>query len=377
VNENDTPHPIWVNTPQAFESMRAALANAAVVGVDTESNSLHAYREQVCLIQFSTREQDYLVDPLAGLNLTPLGKLFSSSRVVKVFHASEYDIICLRRDFNFEFQNIFDTMQAARILGREKLSLGDVLEREFGIHLDKHLQKANWAIRPLPLPLQVYACLDTHFLIPLYWRLEQELRGNGMEVLAQEDFKRLSFSRAGINHIPPYSQVRGYQDLNRRQLAVLNQLCLYRDEIARRNNIPLFKVLSNEALLEIACQCPRNEQDLKKIAALPLGLFERHSKGLLKAVREGMRAEPITRQTHQKPDEEYLARLERLKSWRKKKAGELKVLADVILPKDILEDLTVKNPRDMDSLQVVMASVPWRVERFGREILTTLQQEDK
>jgi len=159
--------------------MRAALANAAVVGVDTESNSLHAYREQVCLIQFSTREQDYLVDPLAGLNLTPLGKLFSSSGVVKVFHASEYDIICLRRDFNFEFTNIFDTMQAARILGREKLSLGDVLEREFGIHLDKHLQKANWAIRPPALAFASLCLLGYPFLIPLYLRLEQELRENG------------------------------------------------------------------------------------------------------------------------------------------------------------------------------------------------------
>jgi len=208
-------------------------------------------------------------------------------------------------------------------------------------------------------------------------RLEQELRENGMDILAQEDFNRLCCSRAGINHKPLYTQVSGYQDLNRRQLAVLNQLCLYRDEIARRNNIPLFKVLSNAALLEIACQGPRNEQDLKKIAALPLRLFERHSKGLLKAVREGMRAEPITRQAHQKPDEEYLARLERLKTWRKKKAGELKVLSDVILPKDILEELTAKNPRDMDSLQAVMASVPWRMERFGQEILTTLQQEDK
>ena len=150
--------------------MFTTLSNEAIIGVDTESNSLHAYREQVCLIQFSTSQQDFLLDPLAGVNLKPLGKLFSSSQVKKVFHAAEYDIICLRRDYQFEFQNIFDTMQAARILGREKLSLGDQVEAEFGIHLDKHNQKANWAVRPLPLPMQTYACLDTHFLIPLHSR---------------------------------------------------------------------------------------------------------------------------------------------------------------------------------------------------------------
>ncbi len=374
MNEEIDIHPTWVSEEPQFQELVNDLASAAVVGVDTESNSLHAYREQVCLIQFSNARRDYLLDPLGDLDLAPLNKLFSDQKIVKVFHASEYDIICLRRDFGFKFHNIFDTMQAARILGREKLSLGDLVEAEFGIHLDKHNQKANWAVRPMPPDMQSYACLDTHFLLQLYLKMKAELREKGLDELAAEDFERLSHSKVGENHKALYTQVSSYHELDRRQLAVLNELCLYRDRMARKNNLPVFKVLSNTMLLEVAMRCPRTEQDLRKIDALPLRLFERHAAGLMEAVHQGMNAAPIDLPGRSKPDRRFLARLDGLKYWRKKKGEELKVLSDVILPKDILEELAVKNPQDPATLQTIMESVPWRRERFCREILKVLKE---
>jgi ribonuclease D len=367
--------PIWVDTTPIFESMQAALLKEPVIGVDTESNSLHAYQEQVCLIQFSTPQQDFLLDPLAGLDLKPLGQLFSSNEIEKIFHAAEYDIICLRRDFKFDFKNIFDTMQAARILGREKLSLGDQVESEFGIQLDKHNQKANWAVRPLSPPMQSYACLDTHFLIPLHINLKKELYEHRLQDLAEEDFNRLCQSSASENHKPLYTQVGGYQDLDRRQLAVLNELCLFRDRLAKRNNLPLFKILGNSALLEIAQHCPKSEQDLKKVKVLPIRLFERHKEGLLAAVHDGMKAKPIDLPFHPRPDGRTLARWDRLKAWRKKKAEEMKVLSDIILPKDILEEIAEQNPQSSTALQKIMESVPWRYEKFGSEIIHSIKEK--
>jgi ribonuclease D len=375
VDNANNLQPIWVDTKIAFEFTQAAFEKEAVIGVDTESNSLHAYQEQVCLIQFSTPNQDFLLDPLAGLDLTPLGNLFSNGEVVKIFHAAEYDIICLRRDYGFDFQNIFDTMQAARILGREKLSLGDQVESEFGIHLDKHNQKADWAVRPLPQSMQSYACLDTHFLIPFYQNIKQELTAKGLIDLAKEDFKRLCQSSASDKHKPLYTQVGGYQDLDRRQLTVLNELCQYRDRLARRNNLPLFKILSNSTLLEIAQSCPKSEQDLKKADTLPTRLFERHKEGLLTAVHDGMKAAPIDLPFHQRPDRRYLDRVDRLKAWRKKKAEEMKVLSDIVLPKDILEEIAGQNPQNSTSLQEIMESVPWRYERFGSEIVHSIKEK--
>ena len=119
--------PIWIDHPAALVRLADVLLRQTVIAVDTESNSLFAYQEQVCLIQFSTDTNDYLVDPLVLADLSPLGPVFANPTIEKVFHAAEYDVICLKRDFGFEFNNLFDTMLAARILGRSGLGLGTTL----------------------------------------------------------------------------------------------------------------------------------------------------------------------------------------------------------------------------------------------------------
>ncbi len=172
-----------------LQSMVRALERERILAVDTESNSLHAYRERVCLIQFSTAQADYLVDPLALEDLSALSPLFGNPEIEKVFHAAEYDLLCLRRDFGMEVTNLFDTMIAGRILGRNEIGLGSMLEAELGVKLDKRYQRANWGQRPLPEHLIDYARLDTHYLILLRDRLHAELNERGLLPLAQEDFR--------------------------------------------------------------------------------------------------------------------------------------------------------------------------------------------
>ncbi len=113
ISETLSP-PIWVDRQAPFARMVADLSAQSRVAVDTESNSLHAYREQVCLIQFSTPKTDYIVDPFVFEDLNALNPLFSNPKIEKIFHAAEYDLICLKRDFDFGFANLFDTMYAAR-----------------------------------------------------------------------------------------------------------------------------------------------------------------------------------------------------------------------------------------------------------------------
>ena len=179
--------PIWIDAPDALRAMVKDLSRQSLVAVDTESNSLYAYQEQVCLIQFSTLDQDYLVDPLALKDLSPLGEIFSNPNIEKVFHAAEYDLICLKRDFDFTFENLFDTMIAGRILGRDAVGLGSMLQQAFDIKVDKRYQKANWGKRPLPREYTDYARLDTHFLIPLRNSMKEELVKIDRWELAEED----------------------------------------------------------------------------------------------------------------------------------------------------------------------------------------------
>jgi ribonuclease D len=125
--------PIIIKDATALARLVRALVREPILGVDTESNSLYVYQEQVCLIQISTPQVDYLVDPLRLDDLSPLEFLFADPQIEKVFHAAEYDIMTLKRDFNFHFAKVFDTMVAARVLGKKNVGLGWFLETEFGV----------------------------------------------------------------------------------------------------------------------------------------------------------------------------------------------------------------------------------------------------
>jgi len=111
--------------------MIGEVSKEPVLAIDTESNSLFAYRERVCLVQISTPTTDYLIDPLAIADLSPLAPIFDQETIQKIFHAAEYDVICLKRDYGFSFSNIFDTMIAARILGEQQVGLGSLLQNHF------------------------------------------------------------------------------------------------------------------------------------------------------------------------------------------------------------------------------------------------------
>jgi ribonuclease D len=364
-----------------LDAMQRRLAGVETLAVDTESNSLYAYQERVCLIQFSVIEEDFLVDPLALGDLSALGPVFADPRIEKVFHAAEYDLICLRRDFGFEVQNLFDTMLAARILGRNEIGLGSLLEAEFGIKLDKRYQRANWGQRPLPEHLLDYARLDTHHLIPLRDRLRAELAARELEQLAKEDFRRMALT--SLNGSEPMTngdrpvdcwRISGSHDLSPRQAAILLELCRYRDELARQLDRPLFKVMTDQTLMAIASQPPTSLEELRKLPGMSGGQVRRYGQKLLSCVERGSKAAPVHPPRPQRPDPRFSERLDALRDWRKSAAVQMGVPSDVVLPRDLMQDLACKNPRSQQELEQVMKSTPWRLEHFGSQILKALSR---
>jgi ribonuclease D len=356
--------------------MAADLIRHPIISVDTESNSLYVYQEQVCLMQFSTGETDYLVDPLILRDeLDCLGDIFRDPTIEKVFHAAEYDVICLKRDFRFSFNNLFDTMIAGRILGRTAIGLASILAEEFGIELDKRFQRANWGIRPLPSDMLAYARLDTFYLLPLRERLKAALQESGRWGLAQEDFQRVCRTEIPeANYNDQWTRVSGSQDLNARQAAVLEELCRYRDRRAQEADLPAFKVIGNQSLIEIAVQSPRSQDELKMVKGLSPRQLIRHREGLLQAVGRGMAGKPLYRPTNHRPEERMLNRLEHLRNWRKQTGKALGVESDVILPRDTMEQLAQAGPSSMSNLEILMKDLPWRLEHFGPEIVKQLNK---
>jgi len=185
MSQERLPPPKLITKAGDLQQLVDKLALESIIAVDTESNSLFAYQEQVCLIQFSTQQYDYLVDPLALDDISSLEPIFSSPEIEVIFHAAEYDLLCLKRDFGFTFTNLFDTMVAARTLGQEAVGLGSLLKAKFGVAVEKKYQRANWGQRPLPEDMLQYAQLDTHYLIALRDILKQELITNGRYALAE------------------------------------------------------------------------------------------------------------------------------------------------------------------------------------------------
>jgi ribonuclease D len=369
------PPPKLIQEDSEFHDLVDKLHTQARLAVDTESNSLHAYRERVCLIQFSTPTSDYLIDPLSLSDTNRLDTLFASPKTEKVFHGAEYDVMCLKRDFGFNFSNLFDTRVAIRTLGRKRSGLQDVLAEEFDIQISKRYQRANWGKRPLSPALLDYARLDTHYLLPLRDRLEDALRSVGSWEEALEVCERLAAVDAHENGFDPegYWRISNANTLKPRQIAILRELYLYRDSQARHLDRPPFKVLGDKTLFAIAEASPKDPGALQNLPGMTPSQVRRYEKGILAAVRRGKRA-PIPRRPRHKPiDEIVRVRYEALRTWRKDIARERKVESDIIMPREVLFNIAQSAPHDSESLQKVMTPLDWRFKTYGQDILRVLQ----
>ncbi|MBN8654708.1 MAG: ribonuclease D [Anaerolineae bacterium] len=367
------PPPIWVSKAEQLVTMIEDLSSQTRVAVDTESNSLHAFREKVCLMQFSSAKADYLVDPLVFHDLSPLAPIFSNPNIEKIFHAAEYDLICLRRDFNYSFANLFDTMHAARVLGYPAVGLDKLLGDKFGIKTDKRHQKADWAERPLTKDQIHYARLDTHYLFDLRDVLEGELKEKERLHFAKEDFERacrLEDAKPRSNGAS-WERFAGRKDLSQRELTVIAHLCKFRDREAERLDRPPYKVMMDDVLIALAKNPPEAKVDLSAA-----GLSEKQIRlwgdMVFSAIRHGSEAPLVERRQAERKDDAVLRRLEKLKVWRKKVGLDLKVESDIILPKPYLATLSEHPPKDMAELKQLMKDAPARVETYGRQILKTL-----
>jgi ribonuclease D len=224
------------------------------VAVDTEADSLHCYFEKLCLIQISVPGHDYLVDPLAELDLAPLAEALTKKEIV--LQGADFDLRLLRRSFGFVATRIFDTVIAARLLGIRSFSLAALVEKFFGVVLAKGSQKANWARRPLPKHMAEYAMNDTHYLLPLAEKLEAGLRERGRLDWFRQSCER-ALEQAAVQRTRDDDEpwrISGSGKLSGRASAVLRELWQWRDKEAQAADRPAFHVLQNHLLIRAAEQ---------------------------------------------------------------------------------------------------------------------------
>jgi ribonuclease D len=367
--------PQIVTSLHALQALAARLQDEDLVAVDTEANSLFAYRERVCLIQLSTRTEDWIIDPLAIQDMTPLAPLFASPHTQKVFHAAEYDVMCLKRDFDFTFANLFDTMLAARILGLKSVGLASMLEAYFGIRADKRFQRANWMVRPIPADQLAYAQEDAHYLPALRDILLERLQQEGYWEEALESFALLSETQPTTHQFDPdgYWYITAARDFTRREMAILRELFLLREQVARGHDQPPFRVMSDNVLCSIVRARLRHVDDLAKVRGLGRNHVERYGYVIMRAIQQGRTARlPLRPDRSPRIDAATLARYNALHEWRKARARKRGVESDVILPKDALWALARSVPQSPDDLLTIPGLGPWKRAQYGAELLTLL-----
>jgi ribonuclease D len=365
--------PILIATQPHLDDLAENLSRLPRLAVDTESNSLHAYPERVCLVQVSTDDDDYLIDPLALDSLQPLAPLFDDPHVEKVFHAAEYDLACLHRDFGFCVQNLFDTRLACRTLAYPHTGLGDVLAQHFNVHINKRYQRADWGRRPLPDDLLDYARLDSHYLLALRRLLAEELEHAGRTAEVQEECEWIA-----VQAIAETPRDSGFWRIGRaRQLppdraAALKELYGWRETEARRLNRPPFKVLSDETLLALARALPADPAALDHLAELTDRQRQRYGQDLLEAIARSRTAPRPERPVGRPTDENALARYQMLRQWRKSLAEARHVESDVILPREVLWEIARQAPSDSAAVARLMLPLPWRAGQYSQAILDVL-----
>ncbi len=367
------PFPRILKSTEELADLIRTCQHEPRVALDTESNSLYAYREEVCLIQLSTSREDVLIDPLVIPDLSPLGELLADPQVEKVFHAVDYDAAVLLRDFGFRINYLFDTMWAARVLGWPQVGLGALLEQHFGVRTNKRYQRYNWGQRPLDEEAIRYAALDTHYLLPLRELQRAELERLGRWEEAQEIFTYLTQSIAPAP-VPTVEElfwrIKGVHDLTPQEQQYLYALHLWRENTARCMGRPTFKVLSDAQLIALARHAPAGEKALAQ-CDLPQALQRRFGAELLKALRHPQ-PPPSQRHEGERPSEATQLRYEQLKAWRKRIAEKRGVDPDVILPNAALWRLAQEPPTDLAALLQVPGIGPWRQKTYGPELLALL-----
>lgn len=378
------PHtPLFLDTPESTARFLREISTAREIAVDTEGASFHRFVDRIYLLQISTRERSAIIDPLAVPQLDGLGALMERDDVEVVFHDADYDLRLLRQDYGWAVVRIFDTRVAAQLLGIRAFGLAALLERYFGVKLEKKYQRADWSLRPLTPGMLDYAAQDTLHLLALRDRMRDDLERAGRLAWAQEEFAvvqnvRWEPDEQGM----AFLRIKGTRDLNRRELALFRELVRWRDEVAAELDRATFRVVGNEPLLELARRRPTARQELGQVKGMPRGIIEQRAGEILEAIARGQAVPesdlprfPKARRWDRDPD--FDGRVSALKTARDAVAHRLDMDPGVLCAKDRIEAVARRNPATPSELDEVTELRRWQREVLGPDFVKALKPHRK
>jgi ribonuclease D len=380
VESQDGSPPRLVANQDDLTALLDQLRCEKILAVDTEAASFHRHKDQIYLIQVSTRDRTAVIDPLAVQDLSGLGALLADPGIEVVFHDADYDLRLFDLQHGFRATRLFDTRVAAELLNEPGLSLAALLEKHLGVQVDKRYQRADWSARPLTPAMLAYAAGDTAHLVALRDLLAERLTSSGRMAWALEEFEELTRVRWSNDpdREPGWLRIKGAKALPPRELAIVRELHHWREEVARRTDRAEFRILGNETLLAIARQAPATPEQLATIKGVGKETAERRGRAIIAAVRRAQRLPDrdlprVERPPRREREPEVEARLARLKEARTAITARLELAPGVVCPNSVLEAVARQIPETLDALSHIPGIRRWQISTFGDELLAAVR----
>lgn len=359
-----------INNQTEIDDTCARLAGEAVVGVDTEFLRVRTYYPKLALMQFSTADAVYCIDPLAdGVDLEKLWAVLADSGVLKVMHAARQDIEVLLRAAGTMPEPLFDTQVAAALVGYgDQVGYAGLVEKEFGISLPKSSQRTDWTRRPLSEAQLGYAENDVRYLLPLREVLSDRLRALGRYEWALEDFQRvLDPDLYQADPDQAYRRVGRGAHLETEGQHALKRLCTWREHAARSRDLPRSWVLDDVAAAAIAAARPRTVEDLERIEGVRRDTARRDGKAIIDCLSRPAEDEDRLWARFQALTADQKSAQAALTTVLKARADELGIARSVLVTRADLDKLVRGAPAE----ELITG---WRWEVIGRELKRVLDE---
>jgi ribonuclease D len=365
----------------------AALAERARVGgrigIDTEFMAEGRYQALLCLVQVAvpTGEGDAVevavLDPLdgTGFDHEPLAQVLADPAIEVVMHAGRQDVAILRRAWQTEVTNIFDTQIAAGFGGlRAQMGYGDMLHDVLGIRVPKTASFTRWDKRPLTAEQVEYARSDVEHLLQLATALEERLTGQGRLGWAREECRFLESVSDERDPDEAWRRLPKVNQLSSRQRAVARALAAWRERTARQEDRPVGQVLADQALVEVARRRPADTRALEQIRGIPQHIARRRARDLIDTVDQAQTADPIPgdngrRAMTDKRDSPLIALCEALVRAR---SLEAELAYELIASRADLTEIVVAQREERETPNDVRTLTGWRRDLVGAELLELL-----
>jgi ribonuclease D len=382
--------PLVTTAPALAEAVAALGAGEGPVAVDAERASGYRYGHRAFLVQLRRRGAGtVLIDPIACPDLSGLDAALAGSEAV--LHAASQDLPCLA-ELGYRPRRLFDTELAGRLLGYPRVGLGVLVETVLGFTLEKGHAAADWSTRPLPTEWLRYAALDVEVLVELRDALAAELAEQGKTEWARQEFAAVLAAEPPAPRPDPWRRTSGIHRVHtRRGMAVVRELWLERDKIARRRDLSPGRVLPDSAIVEAARALPGGQRDLTELPGFRGRGARRHASEWRRAVdRARAQAEPNLPGTasplpegpppaHRWAERDPVAaqRLTAVRAAVATVGGEHSLPAENLLPPDVVRRLAWRPP-EPPSPEAVGADLldhgarPWQAELTAKPISKAL-----